>query len=388
MNSVWIWQRNVSPHTAPLASALARIVPDVRFVAEKGIQDVRMAMGWQLPDFGNAELIVCQNPQEIRELARSANKNCQHIFQGIRGNGSLALAQEELSKRKIQYWPLLETIEGHGIQSFAKQRLYRHVLRRKESHIRGILAIGANTPSWLKRAGFSASKIHPFTYFLADEERAETLQAVDGSTYRVLFVGRLIEQKNVDILIRAYARIALGRERVSLTIVGNGPSEVVLRNLSQKLGVSEGVEFVEPVSITKIPGIMRRHDLLVLPSRHDGWGAVVSEALMAGTPAIVSEACGAAEAVRACGVGAVVPVHNIDALASALQSMAGQGAYSLARRAALANWARAFGATAGAQYFVQLHEAVAQDRPTPLPPWRQSAPAFSVLDSTNAVDAE
>lgn len=54
---------------------------------------------------------------------------------------------------------------------------------------------------------------------------------------------------------------------------------------------------------------MARADVLVLPSWHDGWGAVVSEALMAGTPAIASDACGSAGVVRASGVGGGVPAR-------------------------------------------------------------------------------
>ena len=54
-----------------------------------------------------------------------------------------------------------------------------------------------------------------------------------------------------------------------------------------------------------IPHLMSSADCLILPSRHDGWGAVVSEALMVGTPVICSDACGSAGVVHASGVGGV-----------------------------------------------------------------------------------
>jgi hypothetical protein len=63
---------------------------------------------------------------------------------------------------------------------------------------------------------------------------------------------------------------------------------------------------------TEVPRAMAQADCLVLPSIHDGWGAVASESLMVGTPVVCSDACGVAGVVQASGVGGVFPVKDKD----------------------------------------------------------------------------
>ena len=65
-------------------------------------------------------------------------------------------------------------------------------------------------------------------------------------------------------------------------------------------------------TITKIPEVICESDCLVLPSRYDGWGAVISEALMVGTPVICSDNCGAANVVTASNVGSVFSTNDFD----------------------------------------------------------------------------
>jgi glycosyltransferase involved in cell wall biosynthesis len=113
---------------------------------------------------------------------------------------------------------------------------------------------------------------------------------------------------------------------------------------------------------------MAQADCLVLPSRHDGWGAVVSEALLVGTPAVCSDACGAAGVARASGVGGVFATGDVEALSSVLRRIVSQGRQTPDQRARLAKWACCLGASAGADYLARI-----LGRPAgvghPPPPW-------------------
>jgi glycosyltransferase involved in cell wall biosynthesis len=125
--------------------------------------------------------------------------------------------------------------------------------------------------------------------------------------------------------------------------------------------------------IDEIPALMGDADCLVLPSRYDGWGAVVSEALMAGTPAICSDRCGAAGAVRASGWGGVFPSGNVEALADLLREAIVKGRQTLERRSALAEWGRCLGAGAGARYLDAILRRAPNEIKKIAPPWQQRA---------------
>jgi glycosyltransferase involved in cell wall biosynthesis len=119
---------------------------------------------------------------------------------------------------------------------------------------------------------------------------------------------------------------------------------------------------------------MAAADCLVLPSRHDGWGAVVSEALMAGTPAICSYACGAAGAVRSSGVGGVFATGDVAALTQLLARVIAEGARSPEQRSQLVAWAHCLGTEAGASYLNAILAAAEGAGVVPTAPWQPGSP--------------
>jgi glycosyltransferase involved in cell wall biosynthesis len=360
---VWFWQRIVSPHMAGLAAALAVSGREVVYVAERTMSDDRAAQGWRPPSLGNASLRLAPAPDAVSDAVRAAPANSVHICQGLRGNGLVGVASEALARRGLRRWIVLETLEDDGWRGLLRRLAYRRLIRAQRERIEGVLAIGHATPDWLAGRGMPRERIFPFTYFLPEPTVAPRVAVQDGK-FRTLYVGSLIELKRVDLLIDAVA--ALGAISVELEIVGNGPLEESLRARAVNRGLP--VRWLGRKEISEIPALMAEADCLVLPSRYDGWGAVVSEALMVGTPAICSDACGAAGVVRVSGAGGVFPTGNMGALASLLKRTVSQGRQTPERRMELAGWARCLGANAGADYLARI-----LDRPAgaghPPPPW-------------------
>src|SRR5690606_29512487 len=140
---------------------------------------------------------------------------------------------------------------------------------------------------------------------------------------------------------------------VELAIIGSGPLERELRARAETRP-GKRVVWLGQRRQSDIPKLMASADCLVLPSRHDGWGAVVSEALMAGTPAICSDRCGAAGVVRASGCGGVFPAGDAGALAAVLKNVIAQGRPTPARRRLIAYWASCLGAAEGAAYLAAI----------------------------------
>ena len=100
---------------------------------------------------------------------------------------------------------------------------------------------------------------------------------------------------------------------IELWIVGDGPEKENLYSRA-KLSLQNQITWFGTVQMSKIPNIMNQADCLVLPSKHDGWGAVASEALMLGIPVICSSSCGASSIVKSSGFGGVFFSNNKNSL--------------------------------------------------------------------------
>ncbi len=133
-----------------------------------------------------------------------------------------------------------------------------------------------------------------------------------------LFSGSLINRKGVDLLARAFARLAREVPHVRLRIIGEGElRESVTETLR---GVSERVEFGGFRDWDELPGEYARADVLCVPSRYDGWGLVVPEGLASGLPVIATDRMGAAlEFLETGRNGWLVPAGDEDAILNAMR---------------------------------------------------------------------
>ena len=117
----------------------------------------------------------------------------------------------------------------------------------------------------------------------------------DGVT--VLHVGRLSYEKNVDLLLRAFARIAGECPAARLTIVGDGPDRAALARLAGELGLGERVRFTGFVPHEQLPALYQAADLFATASTIETQGLVVLEAMACGLPVVGVDALALPEAV-------------------------------------------------------------------------------------------
>ena len=129
-----------------------------------------------------------------------------------------------------------------------------------------------------------------------------------------LFVGRLAEQKGVDLLLRAAARTPGVRFRIA----GDGPDRDSLAKLARELGLSN-VEFLGQSE--RVAELLADADVLVAPSRWEGMPNVVLEAMAARVPVVATDVVGTRDLIRNDENGLLVPVDDAPALASAIARM-------------------------------------------------------------------
>jgi len=141
---------------------------------------------------------------------------------------------------------------------------------------------------------------------------------VNGDLPVVVASGRLARQKGYDLLLEAHAQIVKDVPH-RLLVLNDGPDAGALQALAQSLGITDSVQFAGAVR-DPLPSVARAQ-VFVLPSRHEGLPLALLEALVLGVPVIAADcSAGVRDALDQGRVGELVPVGDVEALASALAS--------------------------------------------------------------------
>lgn len=140
------------------------------------------------------------------------------------------------------------------------------------------------------------------------------LQKQPGS---LLFVGRLVTDKGLDVLLEALLLLK-DVPLWQLTIAGNGPEAPLLKNWLANEGsaITHRVVWLGAVASAELPGLYRRHEVLVIPSRMEPFGIVLLEGLACGCRVIAANQGGLPEAGSDFAV--YVPPNNPTALAETI----------------------------------------------------------------------
>jgi len=113
----------------------------------------------------------------------------------------------------------------------------------------------------------------------------------------VIFTGRLVPHKGVDVLLQALARLPAD---VVAVVVGAGPRLPSLVGLARRLGVEERVRFCPAVTDEALPRYLALANVFVFPSQNrlEGFGLVIAEAMAAGLPVVIADMPGVREVIE------------------------------------------------------------------------------------------
>jgi glycosyltransferase involved in cell wall biosynthesis len=195
-------------------------------------------------------------------------------------------------------------------------RAYALILKRK---ISGVFAISKRAVVQYQAAGIAPAKLFPFGYFVP--RIADTVihpaqsSSPQESALRIVFVGSLIARKGLDILIEAVRSAHILGHDISLDVFGPGDPKAFSFD-------GQRVRYCGRIPFGKTQEVVASYDLLVLPSRYDGWGVVVNEALCAGVPVICSDQVGAGVVIEKFGAGAKFSSGDSRSLAYLLSILA------------------------------------------------------------------
>jgi glycosyltransferase involved in cell wall biosynthesis len=157
---------------------------------------------------------------------------------------------------------------------------------------------------------------------VVDEERFVAGSSMRSDHDFVFFsLCHLVAEKGVDDLLKA-ARLAMAElPAMRLVIGGDGPMRENLEALAKHLNIADRVSWLGQVDPAAAPSFYRSCDAFILPSRGETFGVVYVEALACGKPVIATR-CGGPEAIVHEGNGLLVPIGDVQAIASAMVKVA------------------------------------------------------------------
>lgn len=167
----------------------------------------------------------------------------------------------------------------------------------------------------------SAFQPEAFRQRLLERKQARRVLDLPDAGGRVLgAVGRLVSDKGFDYLLDAFAKSLAKHPDFSLVIIGEGPDRGVLERKIRQLGLT-GKVFM-PGHKPGLAKLYQGFDWVVIPSREEGLGLVLQEAVIAGVPVLVSDLPVFREQLG--DAGHYVPVGDVEAWVQALDEIAGQ----------------------------------------------------------------
>lgn len=195
---------------------------------------------------------------------------------------------------------------------------------RIRKHSLGAFGQGVLARRTFRLMGVPDSKITDLYYApngLVKAEPCRDMQAFSGGRKIFLAVGALCRRKGIDVLLKAFAR--LNRDDWCIVLCGLDKTDGEYETLVRKAGIQNAVLFLGAYPVDRIAEVYGTADVFVLPSRFDGWGAVLNEAASLGLPMIGTDLCGASWHLIEDGkTGYRVRADSVSALAAAMQNYA------------------------------------------------------------------
>lgn len=287
------WQNMISPHQSFLIKELANhheVILAVEIISENW----RLEQGWKLPDMGNIRIIELIDENTSEKLIEDT-KGYIHLFSGIVRYKSLVKPFKKVLGKEI-VGVISEAPIQMGFKTIFRRILYKYLSIKYGHKINHIFAIGEIGVQWFQRSGFNQKIIHQFQYTVEIPSDIQN-KICDSYSERpmitnFIFIGQITERKGVDKLIISLSKLTDLDWR--LHVIGNGPYMEVINKLIGLSGLSERVMILGSMANNEaMQYLLENGDYLVLPSRFDGWGAVINEALLRGVKVVTNNKCGA-----------------------------------------------------------------------------------------------
>jgi glycosyltransferase involved in cell wall biosynthesis len=304
---ICIWTPTITHHQSAFHDAIVkdgRIDLEVRY--SNKISQARLALGWEDKKCTKSFEKRVDTLNDALESVSDFNKRV-HI---ISGNGY------DFTKELIAYciksnlkWVNWTERSGLGLFKLLRESsslfkiffpIYQRLYNRKfsgqiEKHALGTFVSGSKAEEDYLRRGVSKDKIKHLYYALEPLVNTTVIPKELKSSrfkYHFIYVGSLSHAKGIDILLKAYSK--LDQNEWGLILVGKDTTSGQYQEIAKKLSIENNVTFTGAIDFDRVNEYMSFADVFILPTRFDGWGAVLNEATSLSLPVISTNECGAA----------------------------------------------------------------------------------------------
>lgn len=287
-----VWMNLPSHHQTQFFKSLNNKINQFKVYYYGSVSKSRKDMGWA------TDIVLCDYEEYIDsnnyDIDLEVMKNYIHILPGY-GHPLLVKLRKLFSENGIKWihWSEKASQGWKWYISYPRKFLHAYYINK---YALGALAIGEHAKQDFIKWGVDVEKIDLLPYsFNTIKVNNPDKEIVEFKKDRkaFLFVGSLYPTKGIDLLLTAFAEKFKKEPNWCLVLVGNERSGYNYKDLSIKLGIDKQVFFRGVIPAIDIHSAYSACDVFVLPSRYDGWGMVVNEALYCSLPVIASNAVGA-----------------------------------------------------------------------------------------------
>ncbi|OKH19908.1 glycosyltransferase family 4 protein [[Limnothrix rosea] IAM M-220] len=226
----------------------------------------RFHINWHLPNFADTDVVV---------------------LNGYQSSVSQWILRTQAGKIPCVFWG--EKIVGAATGVKGKmQKNFADSL----SNCQAIAAIGAAAVEDYKQR-YPNMPVHPIPYYCTLRNFQDNIPQRPRDPINIFFCGQMIARKGVDLLLQSFSQIIDQGFNATLTLVGREAElpefMAAIPEKTQEKVIYKGFQAPET-----LPKFFNEADIFVLPSRYDGWGVVVNQAVGAGLPIVCSDAVGSA----------------------------------------------------------------------------------------------
>jgi glycosyltransferase involved in cell wall biosynthesis len=328
---IFIWQSSIEYHEYYTWLSLHSLMEEkgiATFVLGQLENDIRKAQGWKAVDLTKLNVIFLPSKKLWKDGKKLIKENPDviHVFLGFRGTKKgydffplilyalmrktkVTVINEPYSISPVGYFN-----DDHPLLAYTsvwvRPILYRVMALLINLFSKGgtpcLLPISLIAKEQFRKSGFEAASMFPFGWFVPQLNKPHA-QHQKSISLRIIYVGAMNKRKGADILIEAVKLLQSQGYTLILDLYGPGD-----RQKYDDLGASICYKGLLPFEA--VQSTMQKYDLLIIPSRHDGWGVVVNEALLQGVPVISSNRVGSKQLLEASGAGLIFESENVNEL--------------------------------------------------------------------------
>lgn len=201
------------------------------------------------------------------------------------------------------------------------------LLHEKIARSKFAATISEYNREFMASQGGNQDKIHIIRCGVDSTRFPSRVPKPPSTPYKIGVIGRMVEKKGFSTLIHAAALLQERGLDFCLIIAGGGPLDCDLRQASERLGISDKVDFLGPMVNEKVPSWLRSLDLFVLPCQKDSNGdmdgipVVLMEAMASGIPVISTRISGIPELISHEKDGLLIEPQSPETLAGAITQL-------------------------------------------------------------------